>query len=76
MIETVGDLIEALSKYPKDKKVYSNHITETYTGKLVVDHENTPEEEEIERKSEEIYRKEHKEMMDNRGAITSFADRW
>ena len=44
MIETVGDLISALAKYPKNMKVYSNHITKNLAGQIVIDHENSPEE--------------------------------
>lgn len=76
MIETVEDLIRALSVYPKDIKVYSNHITKNLAGKLVIDHENSPEEEENERKLEEYRRKENAERERRRGEITCFADRW
>lgn len=76
MIETVEDLIRALSEYPKDMKVYSNHITKNLAGKLVIDHENSPEEEENERKLEEYRRKENAERERRRGEITCFADRW
>lgn len=76
MIETVGDLISALAKYPKDMKVISNHITVGYTGKLIIDHKNTPEEEENERRVAEIRRKEDAERERRRGEITCFADRW
>lgn len=76
MIETVEDLIRALSVYPKDIKVYLNHITKNLAGKLVIDHENSPEEEENERKLEEYRRKENAERERRRGEITCFADRW
>lgn len=76
MIQTVEDLISALAKYPKDMKVYSNHITKNLEGKLMIDHENSPEEEELERELEEMRRIENRERERRRGEITCFADRW
>lgn len=76
MINTVGELISALSKYPKDMKVYSNHITRNLAGQIIIDHENSPEEEEMERRLEEYRRREDRERERRRGEITSFANRW
>ena len=58
MIKTVGDLISALAKYPRDMKVYSNHITKNLAGQIIIDHENSPEEEANERMLEEYRRRE------------------
>lgn len=76
MIETVGDLISALAKYPKNMKVYSNHITKNLAGQIVIDHENSPEEEAMERRLEEYRKREDAERERRRGEITSFANRW
>lgn len=47
---TVQELINELSKYPKDKKVYVNvwglvnHIGENFNGDLILSHKDTDEE--------------------------------
>lgn len=76
MINTVEELISALSKYPRDMKVYSNHITKNLAGQIIIDHENSPEEEANERMLEEYRRREDRERERRRGEITSFANRW
>lgn len=76
MITTVEELISALARYPKNKKVYSNFITQNLKGELVIEHQRTLEEEKKhERETEEFYEK-CKEDMDKSGEITSFANRW
>ena len=59
---TVQELIDALSKYPKDKKVYTdwglaNYIGENSSGDVLLKHRETEEEkeqyEEMKRKWEE-----------------------
>lgn len=37
MITTVEELISVLSKYSKNKKVYSNFITQNLKGELVIE---------------------------------------
>ena len=76
MIETVGDIISALAKYPKNMKVYSNHITKNLAGQIVIDHENSPEEEAMERRLEEYRKREDAERERRRGEISCFANRW
>lgn len=76
MITTVEDLISALAKYPKDMKVYSNHIVQNFRGELVMEHQRTPEEEKKHQKEMEDFDKRYKEEMDRSGEITSFANRW
>lgn len=76
MITTVEELISALAKYPKDMKVYSNHIVQNFRGELVMEHQRTPEEEKKHQKEMEDFDKRYKEEMDRSGEITSFANRW
>lgn len=76
MIKTVGELISALAKYPKDMRVHSNHITQNFLGELVIEHKRTPEEEEFYERQTERFNREYQERMDRRGEITSFANRW
>lgn len=76
MIQTVEELINELTKYPKNMKVYSNNITQNLLGELVIEHKRTPKEEEYYERQTERYNKEYQERMDRRGEITSFANRW
>lgn len=41
---TVEELIDALSKFPKDKRVYTNDIGENLKGELYLTHKYTQEE--------------------------------
>lgn len=76
MITTVEELISALAKYPKNMKVYSNHIVRNFRGELVIEHQRTLEEERVaEKEREEFYSGRHEEEMDRAGE-TSFASRW
>lgn len=73
---TVQELINELSKYPKDKKVYNDHIQETLSGEIVLVHRYTDEEERnIEEDIERIERKWEEEMERGRDMPT-FASRW
>lgn len=55
---TVQELINELSKYPKDKKVYNDHIEENLSGVIVLTHEYTDEEKrKIEEEFERLTRK-------------------
>ena len=76
MITTVEELISALAKYPKNKKVYSNLITQNLKGELVMEHQRILEEERVaEKEREEFYSGRYQEEMDRAGE-TSFASRW
>ncbi len=76
MITTVEELISALAKYPKNMKVYSNHIVRNFRGELVIEHQRTLEEERAAKKArEEFYSGRYQEEMDRVGE-TSFASRW
>ena len=76
MITTVEELISALAKYPKNKKVYSNLITQNLKGELVMEHQRTPEEEKKHKKEMEDFDRNYQERMNRSGEITSFASRW
>lgn len=76
MITTVEELISALARYPKNKRVYSNLITQNLKGELVIEHQRTPEEEEKHRKEMEDFDRSYEEKMNRSGEITSFANRW
>ena len=78
---TVQELIIELSKYPRDMKITRvNSVFENADGELTLTHKDTPEEIELSKKREEEWEDEwnrrHKEMLDRRGEITCFADRW
>lgn len=75
MITTVEELISALARYPKNKRVYSNLITQNLKGELVIEHQRTPEEEKH-RKEMEDFDRSYEEKMNRSGEITSFANRW
>ena len=73
---TVQELINELSRYPKDKKVYTDHIEETLSGKIILTHRYTDEEkrkmeEEIERRG-----REWEEEMERGRDMPTFASRW
>lgn len=74
---TVQELIIELSKYPRDMKITRvNSVFENAGGELTLTHKDTPEEIELSNKREEEWHRRHKEMLDRRGEITSFANRW
>ena len=43
IVNTVEELINVLSKYPKDKKIHSNAICENLKGELILTHKTTLE---------------------------------
>lgn len=60
---TVQELINELSKYPKDKKVYNDHIEESLSGEIVLAHRYTDEEKrKIAEEFERLERKWEEEM--------------
>lgn len=73
---TVQELINKLSKYPKDKKVYTDHIGENLSGEIVLTHMYTDEEER--NMAEEIERRnrEWEEEMERGRDMPTFASRW
>ena len=72
IINNVGELIEALSKYPKDKKVRSNQICENLNGEILLIHKPTDEEIEHIR-----FREKEREKEAERGRdMPTFASRW
>lgn len=73
---TVQELIDELSKYPKDKKVYTDHIAENLSGEIILTHNYTDEEErkiaeEIERRS-----REWEDEIERGRDMPTFASRW
>lgn len=73
---TVQELIHELSKYPKDKKVYNDHIEESLSGELVLTHRYTDEEKrKIDEEFARLERKWEDEMERGRDMPT-FASRW
>ena len=73
---TVQELINELSKYPKDKKVYNDHIEENLSGEIILTHKYTDEEErKIAEEFERLTRKWEDEMERGRDMPT-FASRW
>lgn len=78
---TVQELINELSKYPKDKKVYTvwglaNHIGENFSGDIILTHKDTEEEN---RKREEMIEKMNRDWEEEteRGRdMPTFASRW
>lgn len=72
IVNTVEELINVLSKYPKDKKIHSNAICENLRGELILTHKVTDEE------IEYIARREkEREVEAERGRdIPTFGSRW
>jgi len=72
IVNTVEELIKVLSKYPKDKKIYSNAICENLRGELILTHKPTDEE------IEQIMRREKERGVEaERGRdMPTFGSRW
>ena len=69
---TVEELIKALSKYPKDTKVYTDNIGMNIRKERILTHKETAKEKQM---YEEIKQRD-REREARRGEITCFADRW
>ena len=69
---TVEELIRALSKYPKNTKVYTDAIGMNICGELMLVHKRTAEKKQV---YEEIKQREREREL-HRGEITCFAERW
>jgi hypothetical protein len=72
IVNTVEELINALSKYPKDKKVHTNQICENVKGEILLMHKTTDEEIEYMRRRE----KEREEEAERGRDMPTFASRW
>ena len=73
---TVQELIDELSKYPKDKKVYNDHIEENLSGVIVLTHEYTDEEKRKIDEEFERLKREWDEEMERGRDMPTFASRW
>ena len=78
---TVQELINELSKYPKDKKVYTalgliNYIGENFSGNLILSHKDTEEEKKEREEMIERRDREWEEEMERGRDMPTFASRW
>lgn len=73
---TVQELINELSKYPKDKKVYNDDIQETLSGEIVLFHRYTDEEERNITEAIERIEQRWEEEMESGRDMPTFASRW
>lgn len=73
---TVQELINELSKYPKDKKVYNDDIQETLSGEIVLVHKYTDEEERNITEAIERIEQRWEEEIENGRDMPTFASRW
>jgi len=72
IVNTVEELINALSKYPKDTKIYTNQICKNIKGEILLIHKATDEEiEHIMRRE-----KEREEEAERSRDMPTFASRW
>lgn len=72
IVNTVGELIDALSKYPKGTKIYTNQICKNVKGEILLIHKTTDEEIEHIRRRE----KEREEEAERGRDMPTFASRW
>ena len=72
IVNTVEELINALSKYPKDTKIYTNQICKNIKGEILLIHKTTDEEIEHIRRRE----KEREEDAERGRDMPTFASRW
>lgn len=72
IVNTVEELINALSKYPKDTKIYTNRICKNLKGEILLTHKTTNEEIEHIRHCEKEREKEAEHGRD----MPTFASRW
>lgn len=72
IVNTVEELINALSKYPKATKLYTNQICKNIKGEIALIHKCTDEELEYIR-----HRAREREEEEERGRdMPTFASRW
>ena len=72
IVNTVEELINALSKYPKDTKIYTNQICKNIKGEILLIHKTTDEEIEHIRHREKEREKEAERGRD----MPTFESRW
>lgn len=72
IVNTVEELINALSKYPKDTKIYTNQICKNLKGEILLIHKATNEEIEHIKHRE----KEREEEAERGRDMPTFASRW
>lgn len=78
---TVQELINELSKYPKDKKVYTdwglaNYIGENFSGDVILTHKDTEEEKRKKEEETERFNREWEEETERGRDMPTFASRW
>ena len=73
---TVQELINELSKYPKDKKVYTDKIRVNFRNEIVLIHEDTYEEKQKQQEEIERRDREWEEEMERGRDMPTFASRW
>lgn len=73
---TVQELIHELSKYPKNKRVYNDHIQETLSGEIVLTHNYTDDEERNMTEAIERIERKWEEEMERGRDMPTFASRW
>ena len=72
IVNTVEELINALSKYSKDTKIYTNQICKNIRGEILLVHKTTDKEiEHINRRE-----KEREEEVERGRDMPTFASRW
>ena len=75
-MKTVQELINELSQYPKDTKVYTDHVYINLSNEIVLKHVTTDEEKrKRDEEIEQISRKWEEEFERSRDMPT-FASRW
>ena len=72
IVNTVEELINALSKYPKDTKLYTNQICKNIKGEIALTHKTTDEEIEYIKHRQ----KEREEEAERGRDMPTFASRW
>lgn len=72
IVNTVEELINILSKYPKNTKIYTNQICKNIKGEILLIHKTTDEEIENIRHRE----KEREEEAERGRDMPTFASRW
>lgn len=75
-MKTVQELINELSQYPKDTKVYTDHVYINLSNEIVLKHVDTDEEKR--KREEEIDRisRKWKEEFERGEDMPTFASRW
>ena len=72
IVNTVEELINVLSKYPKDTKLYTNQVCKNIKGEILLIHNTTDEEIEHIRRRE----KQREEEAERGRDMPTFGSRW